>query len=227
MIRFHLVKSPLVSGDKSPYFPKTIQEGNTSLESAIKDIAYGSTVTEADVIAVLKNIERVCTEHLSDGRSINLGFCTLRPQVKGNFKKPDESYSSKKHWIEISVSPNLSMEKRVSKLAKVTRITRSNPQPILKSIKNCSREEQKFLAGDLIVLKGSNLRFAGNEKSLGVFFVKKGVEKRVSEYSNITGSQIGFKIPIDLVSDTYKILVKNKFGTEIRFGELVEKIKVT
>lgn len=227
VIRFHLVKSNLVSGDKSPYFPKTIQEGNTSLESVIKDIAYGSTVTEPDVIAVLKNIERVCTEHLTNGRSVNLGFCTLRPQVKGNFKKPEESYSNKKHWIEISVAPNLSMEKRVSKFAKVTRINRSNPQPSLKLIKNCSRENGKYLAGDLLILKGSKLRFPEREESLGVFFVKKGVEKRVTEYSNITSSQIGFKIPNDITADSYKIVVKNNFGTETRQGELLEKIKIT
>ncbi|MBK9502490.1 MAG: hypothetical protein IPO06_24535 [Leptospiraceae bacterium] len=57
--------------------------------------------------------------------------------------------------------------------------------------------------------------------------MKNGVEKRVTEYSNITSSQIGFKIPNDITSDSYKIVVKNIFGTETRQGELLEKIKIT
>jgi hypothetical protein len=46
MIKYNLIKSKLLTADKSPFVPKTIQEGNVSLEQAMKEIAYGSSTPE-------------------------------------------------------------------------------------------------------------------------------------------------------------------------------------
>ena len=80
MVKYTLFKNKLSTSAIAPYLPKTLLEGTLSFEQFIKALAYGSTATAADVKAVLENIERVCIEHLSQGRSVNLGFCTIRPK---------------------------------------------------------------------------------------------------------------------------------------------------
>ena len=227
MIKYNLIKSKLLTADKSPFVPKTIQEGNVSLEQAMKEIAYGSSITVADVKAVFENIERICIDNLSQGRSINLGFCSLRPQVKGNFKEEKEVFSKKKHWIEISLAPNIALGKKVTKDAKVVRVNRDKPQPIMLSIENHSNEKNTIEIGDLISLTGERLAFEKTDLDLGLFFLKKDTEIRVTEYSLVMNKKISFKVPKEVSKgNTYKLILKTRMGTKIKLTKLTDNLKI-
>ncbi|HNB99391.1 MAG TPA: DNA-binding domain-containing protein, partial [Leptospiraceae bacterium] len=226
-IKYSLIKNRLSTAGVSPYLPKTLLEGSLVFEQFLKALAYGSTATLADVKAVLENLERVCIENLSQGRSVNLGFCTIRPQVKGSFQNLEDSFSQEKNWIEVSIAPNPNFLKKITQDAKLQRVSLSKTLPLLFSLENHTTGlEASLVAGDLVTIHGENLKFDKSVPNVGVFFEGAGVEQRVSEYSKIAGKSISFKVPNGLNPGvSYKLKVKNSFGQEIRTGELEMEIK--
>ena len=160
MVKYQLIKNKLGTGGKAPYLPKTLLEGSLDIKSAIKALAYGSTATPPDVLAVLENIQRVCIENLSLGRSVNLGFCILKPQVKGIFLSPDEGFSEEKHYIDVTVIPSVAFVKQVSLEAKTQRVATGKILPLLLALENISSGVEEIIAmGDLISIRGENLKF--------------------------------------------------------------------
>ncbi len=222
MVQYTVLKNRLSSSGLAPYLPKTLQEGSVSFEQFIKALAYGSTATAADVKAVMENLERVTIENLAQGRSVNLGFCTMRLMVKGSFPNPEASFSAENNWIEISYASNPTFQKKVTAEAKIQRVSRNKTIPLLLSVENhTSGLETSIGAGDLISLHGQNMKFDKTSANVGVFFETAGVEQRVSEYSQVSGKVISFKVPSGLlVGESYKLKLKNIFGQELRTGEL-------
>ena len=227
MVKYTLFKNKLSTSAIAPYLPKTLLEGTLSFEQFIKALAYGSTATAADVKAVLENIERVCIEHLSQGRSVNLGFCTIRPQVKGSFQNPEDSFTAEKNWIEVFFLSNPTFEKKVTLEAKLQRVAQNKTLPLPLSLENHTTGlEASMVAGDLLTLHGENLKFDKSAANVGVFFEHAGIEQRVSEYAKVSGKVILFKVPSGLVSgESYKVKVKCIFGQEVRTGELENEVK--
>lgn len=222
MIFFGLLKNKLITSVQAPYLAKTMLDGALNYENTLKALAYGSTATLADIKAVLENVERVCIENLAQGRSVNLGFCSLRPQVKGKFQSPEDSFSQDKNWIDVTLIPSPLFCKKVTLEAKTLRVSLTKALPTLTVLENHTSGSSSILAnGELITLRGENLRFDKSEPLLGVFFEKEGIETKAIEYSQISSRTVSFKIPGGLSSgENYKLLLKNKFGSEIRVGEL-------
>ncbi|MBK9502115.1 MAG: hypothetical protein IPO06_22610 [Leptospiraceae bacterium] len=227
MIKYTLLKNRLSTAALAPYLPKTLLEGSLLFEQFIKALAYGSTATVADVKAVLENIERVCIENLSQGRSVNLGFCTIRPQVKGSFQNPEDSFTAEKNWIEVSFAPNPTFQKKITLEAKLQRVAQNKTLPLLLSLENHTTGiVESMVAGDLLTLHGENMKFDKVAAHVGVFFERAGVEQRVSEYSQVSGKVVSFKVPNGLVSgESYKLKLKSIFGQEIRTGELEYEVR--
>jgi hypothetical protein len=227
MIKYTLLKNKLSTAASAPYLPKTLLEGSLLFEQFIKALAYGSTATTADVKAVLENIERVCIENLSQGRSVNLGFCTIRPQVKGSFQNPDDSFTAEKNWVEVSMIPNPAFQKKVTLEAKLQRVAQNKTLPLLVTLENhTTGVAQSMLAGDILTLRGENMKFDKAAANQGVFFDIAGVEIKVTEYPQISSKAITFKVPTGLVSGTsYKLKVKSIFGSELRTGEFEQVVK--
>lgn len=227
MIRYQLIKNKLGTALKAPYLPRTLLAGSLEIRKVIKALAYGSTATPADVLAVLENIERVCIENLSTGRSVNLGFCVMRPQVKGVFQNPEEAFSEDKHSVEVSIIPNPMFVKKVAIEARTIRVALVKTIPLVMSVENISSGAEDTLnTGDLVTVRGENLRFDKAELNQGVFFAKGGSEIRVSEYSQISGKLVSFKAPAGIViGESYRLRVRNLFGSEIRTGEMEQDVK--
>ncbi|MBK7058170.1 MAG: DUF4469 domain-containing protein [Leptospiraceae bacterium] len=227
MVKFQVVKNKLGTEGKAPYLPRTLLEGSLDIRNVIKALAYGSTATPPDVLAVLENLERVCIENLSQGRSVNLGFCILRPKVKGVFQNPEEAFSEDKHSVEVSIVPSQMFVKRVAIEAKTVRVAQGKILPLVISVENISSGAVDTLSsGDLVAIRGENLKFNKAELNQGVFLEKNGAEIRVSEYSQVTSKLVSFKTPNGIViGESYRLRVRNLFGSEIRTGEMEQDVK--
>ncbi|HNF28188.1 MAG TPA: DNA-binding domain-containing protein [Leptospiraceae bacterium] len=226
MIKYSLVKSRLSTAGSSPYMAKTVQSDALSFEDFIKAVSYGSTATAADVRAVMENLERVCTENLAQGRSINLGFCILKSMVKGSFNGPEDGFSEEKNWIKVKSLFSPSFEKKVSLEAKISRISGVKSVPVPAGLTNHSgTAENKMRAADLATLRGENLKFDSTVPEQGIFFSGNGGEVKAIEYSQVKSKSVTFKVPAGLnPGSSYKLLVRNLFGKELRTGEMDSSI---
>lgn len=226
MIKYSLVKSTLATSAETPYMARTVQSGTLSFEEFIKALSYGSTATAADVRAVLENLERVCTENLAQGRGINMGFCILKPSIKGHFSGPDDAFSEEKNWIKIRSQFSSAFQKKVTQEAKTSRIAGVKTLPIVAGLLNhTGTAENKIKAADLVTVRGENLKFDAGAAEQGIFFSGNGTELKVTEVSQVKSKSVTFKAPAGLNSgSSYKILVRNLFGKELRTGEMDSSI---
>ena len=123
--------------------------------------------------------------------------------------------------------PNSNFQKKVTLEAKLQRVAQNKTLPLLLSLENhTTGVETSILAGDLLTLHGENLKFDKTAANQGIFLERVGVEQRVSEYSQVSGKVISFKVPSGLVvGESYKLKLKSIFGQEIRTGELDYEVK--
>jgi predicted histone-like DNA-binding protein len=229
VLKFYLVENKMKSNQKSPYLPKTIREGQVEYNQLIDMISSNSTVKRADAIAVLSNLEEIVRRKLSDGYSVNLGFLTLRPELRGNFSEYSERYSKKKHYVDVSFQLQEKF-KRSLEDSTVRRVTNRTPGPLIYTIKSFHQSEpNSFKANSLLTLRGRHLKFNPSNNDEGLFFESSTNPQniyRVDEFSRIKPSEVGFKIP-DLPPDTYKLQVRARFGEDLRSSSYSELIHIT
>lgn len=222
MLKYSLLKNNLSTADKSPYIPKTYLGGTLDTNQTIEAMAYGSTATKADIKAILENMDRVIIEHVSQGRAVNIGCCTLRPVVKGGFQNPSEAFDPGKHSIGVAVTINPQLEKKVTLEARTMKIPFKKTQPTLYQVTNLSTgSENQIKEGDLLILTGESLKFDPMDLQQGVFLESNEGIQRVQTYSSVKSKEVTFLVPTGMeTGKDYRLMVKSVFGSEIRTGEL-------
>lgn len=222
-IIFDLVKSYLSNLTAEVFMPKTFADGSHDLDSVSSSISNVSTVRLSDVRAVLTNLEEFLIRELSNGRSIHLGWCYLHPQVKGSFEDPMEPFTKGKHSIEVSITPSAELLKAVAIGAMPRKIDNPKTAPIPKKFRNDTSESMELVvAGDMVSIQGSFLRFDRSNPEEGVFLEADGnIKLRAIKYSRVSEKEVIFQIPQGIELGTeYNFVVYKKFGSEVRLGKL-------
>lgn len=66
--------NPSQPNEPKKYYASAIADGEVSFKSLSKEIAQGSTtVSDTDVLAVLNDLTKILSKHLSDGRIVRFG----------------------------------------------------------------------------------------------------------------------------------------------------------
>lgn len=229
IIKYTIRENKLNAREDSHYIPKTLINGSLSDEKLIQNLCWGSTITPSDCKAVLENLERVIAENLSAGNSVNLGFISMKPSIRGTFAKAEEPFSKSKHRIKINFSASEKLVKKVTEAANPVRVLAPPPSPILLSFHNSSLESTREIGtSDMICIKGSNLKFDKADLNQGVFLMREdGTNIRVSEYSEISSRKILFKAPANLpIGEKIQVEVRAAFGSNLRTGKLNNSVEV-
>jgi hypothetical protein len=226
-IIFDIYKSHLPSGSDEIYMPRTFPDGSHDLDSITNFLSMNSAIQQADVEAVLNNLKNFLIRELSDGRSIHLGWCYLRTQVKGKFDGITEPFTHGKHSIEVSITPSAEFQKSVSQKAMPRKIDNPKTTPIPKMFKNVSLDsKESFQTDNMILMHGSYLNFDKTNPKEGVFLMAEpNLKIRVEKYSKVSSKELIFQVPQGIQAGIeYSIHVMKLYGTEIRSGKLKESV---
>ena len=80
MIQYIFRKFENKSAKTNAYRRQIVQNGYVDRKRIIDDIVMATTLTEADISALLTSLEDVLKGHLSQGRSVRLGYLgSFRP----------------------------------------------------------------------------------------------------------------------------------------------------
>lgn len=83
MIQYIFRKFENKSAKTNAYRRQIVQNGYVDRKRIIDDIVMATTLTEADISALLTSLEDVLKGHLSQGRSVRLGYLgAFRPTLK-------------------------------------------------------------------------------------------------------------------------------------------------
>jgi predicted RNA-binding protein len=225
---YTIVKNQLSTIGNLVYVAKTIWGESISLDRLKKELSYGSTLTKADVEAFMENLDRVLVKFLQEGYSVDLGFCILKPQIKGVFKNQEDSFDSSRNWVTVNMTPKRSFVDRVTISPKTKKVNLTRTAPILREIQNLHRESSfEFKLSDFFLLKGENLKFDSTDLEVGVFFKLEELELRAKGILESKKTSVKFTTPDGLeVDKEYTILVKTKQGEKIKTGELEYKLRL-
>lgn len=78
------------------YYPRAIKSGEIDLEKLSEQIAYGSSLTQADCYAVIISLVATVSHELSDGKIVHLGqLGAFQISVKGTASPTPQTVSPK------------------------------------------------------------------------------------------------------------------------------------
>jgi hypothetical protein len=134
-----------------------------------------------------------CAYLLCDGFGVNLGLCSIHPNVSGTFNSEKEAYNAKKNPIRFKYRTRLPLRNLVKHIAvEITGVADGNA--FIDEFIDYDEETVNgiYTPGDMFRINGSKIKVAGDDTACGVFFVPvddptKAVKvKRIGENSPST-----------------------------------------
>ena len=88
-------RKPGEKNDPPKYYAKMQARGTVSFDALAEDIAYATTLTDGDVLNVLRALIKQIKKHLSDGKIVSLdALGSFQFQISGKGALTEEDYSS-------------------------------------------------------------------------------------------------------------------------------------
>lgn len=230
-LKFYLNPNPLTP-DPNSLSARVVSNRVLDTEAVIKEmLRRGTTVTEADVNAVLKVMFEVITDELAEGNSVNLPLANIRPGIIGNFNGVTDTFDASRHTKRASLTAGMMLLQKMA-LASVEKVARPPVSPKLDQFTDVSSglSDSTLTPGGIGRLVGKSLKFDMANPLEGVFFVDAaGVEVKAAAFENRTENKLVFAIPQTLAPGSYILQVRKGYGTTnitVRTGALNSSLTV-
>ncbi|WP_269539398.1 DUF4469 domain-containing protein [Cerasicoccus fimbriatus] len=199
------------------------------IEDLIKQMKLlGSTVTEADIRAVITELLRVVELQLLDGRSVNLGgIVRLWFAIRGQFANEHDAYDPTRHQLYLHAVAGKPFRQRLQGLIVTEKVETVDRAPRLYRLidKGSGQESATLTPGRSAIIKGKRLKFNEVAPDEGVFFIHQatGAETRVGEITRNDPQEVTFLVPPELEDGAdYIVTIRTRsLGTnDVRTGTL-------
>lgn len=232
-INYALFENHLTS-DPEDYAAQVKITGSADLEAiADRMIDQGSTVTKADILAVLEDTIKASEGYLLDGYRVQLGgFCELFPRIKGVFNGIIDTFDSSRHRIDVGANPGARVRKTVREGATVAKAEAIKPAPaLLEYVDLGSGDVNGTITLDNIgTINGHRLKFDPGQADEGIYFVNVdgGAEVKATAIQKNKPGQLVFLVPA-IASGQYYLEVRKRFrdSSELRTGRLDETLETS
>lgn len=213
-----------VSDGKDKFCFRSVVDQIIDSEQLIKEIVnYNSTITEADIRAVLSVLDDRVKHFVNLGYKVELPFGYMFNKANGTVAKLNDGFTpgTSNHRIttvfKFKDDAAEEMSKNASyKLAGSGYVQKPEVKEICSVLSNGKESDSlSFSANAIVKVKGKNLSFNAEDSLQGLFLVATDKsETRISNYNRIGTSIIEAFIPSSLDSGTYEIKLVTKPGTE-------------
>ena len=216
-LKAFLYDNPLTA-DPNDYIARISSERSLDIEdicaSAVSrggaDIS--SSLMQRGVSLFLKEM----AYQLCDGYSVNTGYFTASPQIKGVFNSPEETFDSEKHLLLFHFNQGEALRDELSSIeveimgladtglsiAQVTDVKTGSVNDLLTPGRN-------------LKINGQKLKVAGDDEEVGICFVNQTSGERTkvdpSDLAINYPSELFIIIP-ELAAGTYKLQVTTRFS---------------
>jgi len=230
-IKYYLQPNP-VTPDPNDQSARVLTNKVHDVDSIIKlMLKRGSTVTEADVKAVLSVFFDVVCDEVIDGNSVNLPLVNIRPGITGVFANVSDSFDPSRHFKKASMTSGIMMIKMMNE-AKVEKITQPTAAPALVEFTdvNSGTTNSLLTAGGIGQIVGEELKFNPANGDEGIFFIAAdNTATKVDIIASRTEGKLVFSIPATLTAGNYRLEVRKGYGTTnlvVRGGSLSDLLQV-
>jgi len=222
-----------LTSDPDDYAAQVQLSGSVELEDVAKAILdAGSTVTEADIMAVLTDSIKVTQNFLLDGKRVQFGgLFEMFPRVKGIFNGITDAFDAARQSVDVAANPGATVRKTVRENAEVQKLETILPRPAPLEFFDLGSGETNGTAtpGNIGQIRGHRLKYDESNPSEGIFFIADtgGAETKVTEVLKNKPAELIFRVPA-LGDDSYTLEVRAKFSEdgEVRTGTLDSPLMV-
>lgn len=226
-INFSLYKNTLNNGT-SQFRAVTQSSGTMTYEQIVELVVkQNSTVTRADVLAVLDNFFTVIEDALLLGFNVNTPGANYRASVKGSFDRDTDGFIPGRNMVEASINPGPRLRRAMRHAQAQKQESSSNkPRPAYYLDLNSDELNQGITPGGMGQITGYRLKFDPADPEQGIFFIN-GSTTRVSVVGHNGPSKLMFMVPPDLASGEYTLEVRSTLGNgTLHKGALAETLIV-
>ena len=195
----------------------------------------GSTLTRADVSAVLQIYGEVCASIIADGAALNTPLMNTALSISGVFNGASDSFDKKRHAVNLNMTAGTLLRSALSKI-KCEKTGTASTDPYISEVKDVVSDTVNTLLtkGAVVQITGSRLKFDAKDAAQGIFFVPEtGAPVRAAVIAENKPARLMAIIPADLTAGTYYIEVRTKHANAtkqlktLKTGRFAKPLTVT
>ncbi len=223
VLTYALFENHLTS-DPNDYMAVTTNAISLDQEAIVKQmLSKGSTLTETDILAVLRMEREVICEQATLGNNITTPLFNLSMSIKGVFNGLEDSFDPSRHSIKLNLTPGVELRKTISSI-KTQKVRAGKVSPIIDRITDVAlnSNNDQLSAGGLATIRGSYLKYEPSDPLQGIFFISAdNIAVRVEVISQNKPGELHFLVP-PLAAGEYRVEVRTiiKGHKEISSGGL-------
>ncbi|MDE7140701.1 MAG: DUF4469 domain-containing protein, partial [Treponemataceae bacterium] len=173
----------------------------------------GTTLTRADVAAVLQVYTEVVGELTADGSAVNTPLFNTSFSVSGVFNGMADMFDRARHSVGVNVNAGTALREAV-KSVKTEKTEGANTGPYITEAADVvsGAVNSTVTAGGILRLTGSRLKFDASDEAQGVCLVPDGAGEavRCGVVAENKPARVMVMIPADIASGTYYAEVRTK-----------------
>ncbi len=231
-IKYYLQPNP-ITPDPNDQSARVVSNQVHDVESITKEmLRRGSTITEADVRAVLKVFFEVVTDEVAEGNNVNLPLVNIKPGIGGVFSNATDSFDPSRHFKKANLSAGVLLNEKMS-FAVAEKITQPLAAPVLIEFSDINSQTTNSILtrGGIGQIIGEELKFNPSNALEGIYFIAaNNTATKVNIVASRTEGKLVFSIPSTLTPGSYTLEVRKGYGTTtpvVRSGSLADTLQVT
>ena len=173
----------------------------------------GSTLTKADVKAVLQIYGEVVSTIIKDGSSVNTPLMNTSLSISGVFNGANDTFDKKRHTVNLNITAGTALKAALGKI-KCEKTGTTSTDPYISEVKDIvsGAVNAELTKGGVVQVTGSRLKFDAKDAAQGIFFVPEtGAPVRAAVIAENKPARLMAIIPADLAAGTYYIEVRTKY----------------
>ena len=195
----------------------------------------GSTLTKADVKAVLQIYGEVVSTIIKDGSSVNTPLMNTAMSISGVFNGANDAFDKKRHTVNLNITAGTALKAALGKI-KCEKTEGTSTDPYITEVTDIvtGTVNTTLTKGGVVQLVGSRLKFDAKDTAQGIFFVPEtGEAVRAAVIAENKPARLMAIIPADLAAGTYYIEVRTKYANAtkqlktLKVGRFAKPLTIT
>lgn len=185
----------------------------------------GTTLTRADVSAVLQVYAEVVSELVSDGCAVNTPLFNTSFSISGVFAGMSDTFDKSRHNVSLNINAGTKLREAVKSI-KTEKVDGVSTNPLITEATDVvsGLVNVSLTPGGVLRLTGSRLKFFPADETQGVFLVSEsGSEVQCAVVAENKPARVMVMIPQDIASGTYYAEVRTKLDSS---GKSVKTLKI-
>lgn len=222
-LRAWLRPNLLTKDDKSDFMAVPVSAGSLTVEDIIKELrAEGMEIKTETAHDIISRFNRVVSEKVLEGYSVNTGLVYMRPAIKGVFY--DKSFDKDKHSVYVAMNQGTELRKATAETKVEILGEQASPMSLFNiTDKATGNTDGTLTKGKNAEIKGTYIKVEGSDPKNGIIFknLDNSQETKLPMENIVLNepSRLLILVPADLASGNYEVSVLTQYakgGTQVK-----------